>query len=254
MTSNRFFIKKAKLCRSPVLLDGEEHHHLHSVLRMKVGDHVWLFDENGTEYLARLDSTGRDSTRLYVIKKKEKKAASVKIILAQSLIKTRRLELLIQKATELGAACFLPVIAARSIVKVEGKIEKKTERWTRIAREAAKQSGNTQVPAILPPTPLAEVLETVEAGVKIFLNERGGRYLKDILMGSHDSTEEVTKIPKSIQVLIGPEGGWTEQEEHDILDHGYTAVSLGPQTLRSETAAISCLVLINHFWNLQDVS
>jgi 16S rRNA (uracil1498-N3)-methyltransferase len=68
------------------------------------------------------------------------------------------------------------------------------------------------------------------------------------------STGKATEIPESIQVLIGPEGGWTEREERDILDHGYTAVSLGPQTLRAETAAISCLVLINHFWNLKDVS
>ena len=160
------------------------------------------------------------------------------------------MEFLLQKTTELGADRFLPVIAERSIVKVEGKIEKKIERWTRIVREAAKQSGNVKVPAILLPKPLSEVLEEGEDDLNIFLNERGGKYMRDILMGDHHITEQAQRIPKSIKVLIGPEGGWTEQEEHDILDHGYTAVSLGPQTLRAETAAISCLALINHFWNL----
>jgi 16S rRNA (uracil1498-N3)-methyltransferase len=217
---------------------------------MKAGERVWLFDENGTEYLARLDDTDRNSTRLFVIEQKEKKAPSVKITLAQSLIKTQRMEFLLQKSTELGANCFLPVIASRSIVKVEGKIEKKIERWTRIVREAAKQSGNTRVPAILQPKPLSEVLEEVEDDLNIFLNERGGKYLRDILVGYHHSTKQTQEIPKSIRILIGPEGGWTEKEEHDILDHDYTAVSLGPQTLRAETAAISCLALINLFWNL----
>lgn len=250
MTSNRFFVQKAKLNKSRILLTGEEHHHLHSVLRMKAGDRVWLFDEHGTEYLARLDDTDRSSSRLFLIEAKEKETPLVKITLAQSLIKTQRLEFLLQKTTELGADRFLPVITERSIVRVEGKIEKKMERWTRIVREAAKQSGNIKVPSILPPKPLAEVLEEGEDDLNIFLNERSGRYLRDILMGNHDFTEQAQGIPKSVKVLIGPEGGWTEREEHDILDHGFTAVSLGPQTLRAETAAISCLALINHFWNL----
>jgi len=145
---------------------------------------------------------------------------------------------------------FLPVLSSRSIVKVEGRIEKKIERWERIVREAAKQSGNTKIPTILPPKPLTEMLEEDEEGLRIFLNERGGTYLKEILHHDHQSVKTRIDIPSSVRVLIGPEGGWTEQEEHDILDHGYKAISLGPQTLRAETAAISCLVLINHIWNL----
>jgi 16S rRNA (uracil1498-N3)-methyltransferase len=250
VTSNRFFIQKAKLHQSPVLLTGEEHHHLHSVVRMKPGDNVWLFDDTGNEYLARVEYTARDNTRLSVMEKIQKKEFPVKITLAQSLIKTRRLEFLLQKSTELGADRFLPVISSRSIVKIEGKIEKKLERWSRIVREAAKQSGNTKVPTILPPKPLREVLGEEEEGLKIFLNERGGTYLKEILQEEHDSVKQGMGIPSSVRVLIGPEGGWTEQEERDILEHGFKAISLGPQTLRTETAAISCLVLINHFWNL----
>lgn len=250
MTSNRFFIQKAKLKKSSVFLTGAEHHHLHSVLRMKSGDQVWLFDEYGTEYLARVEYTLKDKTQLSVMEQKGKKEPLVKITLAQSLIKTSRLEFLLQKSTELGLDRFLPVISSRSVVKVEGKIDKKLERWARIVREAAKQSGNTKVPTILPPKPLEEVLVEDGNDLKIFLNEQGGTYLKKILLGKHNSIKKGIGIPSSIKVLIGPEGGWTEQEEHDILDHGFIAISLGPQTLRAETAAISCLVLINHFWNL----
>jgi 16S rRNA (uracil1498-N3)-methyltransferase len=129
-------------------------------------------------------------------------------------------------------------------------VDKKLERWTRIAREAAKQSGNTRIPNILPPKPLGEMLKEDVDGLKMFLNERGGTYLKDVLMARRNPTKKTQGTPSSVRVLVGPEGGWTEQEEHDILDHGYRAISLGAQTLRAETAAISCLVLINHFWNL----
>jgi 16S rRNA (uracil1498-N3)-methyltransferase len=250
VTSNRFFIQKDKLQKSPVLLTGEEHHHLHSVVRIRSGDQILLFDESGTEYLARIEYTVRDRTQLFVMERMEKEEPRVKVTLAQSLIKTNRLEFLLQKSTELGVYKFLPVISSRIIVRVEGRIEKKLDRWRRIVREAVKQSGNTNVPTILPPKPLEEVLKETEDGVKIFLNEQGGTYLKEILLSEPPSRKRTNSLSSSIRVLIGPEGGWTEQEEQDILDHGFKAVSLGPQTLRAETAAISCLVLINHFWNL----
>lgn len=250
MTSNRFFIKKATLQKSVILLTGEEHHHLHSVVRIKSGEHICLFDEYGNEYHACVEHTSRNRTRLSLIERKVKKEAPVKITLAQSLIKAGRLELLLQKSTELGADIFLPVVSTRSLVRVGGKVEKKLERWTRIVREAAKQSGNTKVPRILPPRPLGEMLEEEADGLKIFLNEKGGTYLKEILTAHYKSPKKTGALPSSVRVLVGPEGGWTEQEEHDILDHGYRAISLGIQTLRAETAAISCLALINHFWNL----
>ena len=250
MTSNRFFIQKSALQKSPVLLAGEEHHHLHSVVRIQSGEHVWLFDEEGNEYYARVDTTSSRDTRLSLIEQKVKKEAFVKITLAQSLIKAGRLELLLQKSTELGTDIFLPVISRRSLIKIMGKVDKKLERWGRIVREAAKQSGNTKVPEILPPKPLGKMLEEDVDGLKIFLNERGGTYLKEILMTHQRSIKMAKGFPSAVRVLVGPEGGWTEREEHDILDHGYRAINLGAQTLRAETAAISCLVLINHFWNL----
>lgn len=250
MTSNRFFIQKAKLNKPTVLLSGEEHHHLHSVVRIKSGEHVWLFDEQGTEYLACVIYTGRDNTRLSLINRRERKEHPVKVTLAPSLLKSGRFEFLLQKATEIGVDRLIPVITARAIVKIEAKIERKLERWQRIIREAAKQSGNTEVPKIMIPKPLREVLAQDKDDLKIFLNERGGVYLKEILFGDRSPRKLEKSHPSSVRVLIGPEGGWTEQEEHAILDHGYKAISLGEQTLRSETAAISCLILINHFWNL----
>jgi len=250
VTSNRFFVEKAKLQTSPILLSGEEHHHLRSVIRTKSGDLVWLFDEKGTEYLASVDHIGKESTRLSVVERHEKTEPLVKITLAQALLKAKKLEFLLQKSTELGAFAFLPVISTRSVVKVEGRIEKKIERWTRIVREAAKQSGNTRVPSILPPRSLREVLDEKKDALQIFLNERGGTYLRDFLLKDPDTQTQRKRPPSSVRVLIGPEGGWTEEEEQDILEHGYSAISLGRQTLRAETAAVSCLVLINHFWNL----
>lgn len=250
MTSNRFFIKKATLQAYPILLSGEEHHHLRSVARLKSGDLVWLFDERGMEYLARVNYIGKDATRLSVIEEKHQPDPLVRITLAQALLKTKKMEFLLQKSTELGASVFLPVISERSVAKVDGKIGQKIERWTRIVRESAKQSGNTRVPTILLPRPFQEVLEDKEDDLQLFLNEKGGTYLRDMLLQGLRSKQKGKSPPPSVRVLVGPEGGWTEKEEQDILRSGYTAISLGNQTLRAETAAISCLILINHFWNL----
>jgi len=242
LTSNRFYIKKIPRESSFILLKGNEHHHLSRVARVKPGESVWLFDEDGSDYLARVEEIRKESTRLLILEKTQKGQGKNPITLAQALIKTKNMELVLQKATELGMSAFVPIISSRSIVRTEDKTEKKMERWRRIALESAKQSGRSFVPKIHLPTDLNAFIKQSREDKKLYFSEKGGKQLKDILI--------CPKPPSSVVLLIGPEGGWTDEEEQDIVDYDFEAVSLGPSILRSETAAIASLALVSHFWNV----
>ena len=241
MTSNRFFIRKESQESSFVFLKGEEHHHLSRVARIKPGENVYLFDRQGSDYLARVEEVGKNSTRLFVLEKRQKKDIRTRVILAQALIKAKNLELILQKATELGMSDFIPVISSRSVVKIGDKTEKKMQRWRRIVLESAKQCGRSVVPQIHNPSDLNILLQTRDEEKKFLFCGRGGKYLKDLLVS--------LKPPASVVLLVGPEGDWTDREERDIVSHGFEAVSLGPLILRSETAAMASLAMVSHFWN-----
>jgi len=251
LTSKRFFIKEKPQGSTHIFLKGSEHRHLSKVARIKTGEKVWLFDEIGNQYMACVEEIEQDNTRLLILGKKQKREPEVRITLAQVLLKTKNMDLVIQKATELGTHAIIPVISDRTVIKIENKQDKKMERWNRIMVEAAKQSGRSSVPEIHPPTELKTFITGREEAKKLFLCERGGRSLRDILMFP---VNEKRNIPDSVILLVGPEGGWTEKEERAIMDNYYEAVSLGAFTLRAETAAIVSLAMVSHFWKNEDVS
>jgi len=250
LTSNRFFIKKSNIHSSSLLLYGDEHHHLSKVARIKPEEKVWLFDERGTNYLAKVEETGKNMTRLSILQTLDKNKPKIKITLAQALLKSKKMDIIIQKSTELAVTNIIPVITARTIVKVEEKIQKKIERWKKIALEAVKQSQMSFLPSISSPIPIEKLVEGRGEERKLLLSENRGKYLRDILIENSGSELRTPKSPSSILILVGPEGGWTDEEEKYILNHGYEAVSLGGQTLRAETATLCSLALISHFWNL----
>lgn len=246
MTSERFFITGNPGDSNHVFLEGPEHHHLSKVARIRAGEKVWLFDEKGSQYLAQVKEVGKEKTCLHILKAIGEKKTRVRITLAQALIKTKKMDLVLQKSTELGAHVFIPIISARTVVKIQDRMEKKLDRWQRIALEAAKQCGNVVVPEVQPPVGLKKFLRLRNGTKKMFFSERYGKLFRDILISSSGSKNE---LPASVSLLIGPEGGWTDKEERDILDNGFEAISLGPFTLRSETAAMVSLALVSHFWN-----
>lgn len=248
MTSNRFFIDTEKPLSTYAVLKGEEHHHLKNVARIKQGERVWLIDGAGKSYAARVDRIEKSQTHLTILGEMSKADPKVKVTLAQALIKMKNFELILQKATELGVHGFLPVIAARSFIRIDDMLHKKAARWYKIARESTKQSGVAQVPAILQPRTLNDMLRERKDETKIFLSESGGMPLRQLLVPQKKENLP-GHYPSSLLILVGPEGGWTEAEEEDIVSHGFEAVSLGRQILRTETAAISSLALVNHFWN-----
>jgi 16S rRNA (uracil1498-N3)-methyltransferase len=247
LTSNHFLVKQRNVRPPLAIVDEEEHHHLSRVLRRAPGERVWLVDEKGNSYLARVEEVGRRQTRLLILEKREASGCRLRLVLAQALIKSKNMELVIQKATELGVSTIIPVAAARSVVRLSGGEAGKRERWSKIAAEAAKQSRRSDIPVVQAPRPLSSFLQTCDETRRFILCEDGGARLRDILAagparpGDHESPAAV--------VLIGPEGGWTKEEERQALQEGFEAVSLGSRILRSETAALAVLAAISVFWS-----
>lgn len=222
-----------------------------NVARIKPGEIVWLLDKVGKQHRARVEEVGIEKTRLLILETKQRHRSGVRITLAQVMLKAKKMDLIIQKATELGSYAFQPIISERAVVKLHDGQDKKMNRWERITIEAAKQSGSAHLPKILPPMSLREFITREEKAQKYFLCERGGKYLRDILISP---LIEEKKAPGSVILLVGPEGGWTDEEEQAIMENRYEAVSLGSLTLRSETAAIVGLAMVSHFWNDEHVS
>ncbi|MBN1272524.1 MAG: 16S rRNA (uracil(1498)-N(3))-methyltransferase [Candidatus Aminicenantes bacterium] len=245
MTSRRFFFEGFEADTYTVKLKGEEHHHLSCVIRAKKGKTVILFDKKGNEFKARVDEIRSDYTLLRIEKKVNSRKNHIDITLAQALLKAKKMDLVVQKATELGINHFVPVPAVRSVAKIEEKKDRKIERWNKIALSAAKQCGRTTVPEIAPCIKLKDLDEHYPANIKFFLHEKNGRPLKKALLEKKVNPSRC----ESVIVLVGPEGGWTNAEEKLILEKGYEPVGLGPRILRSETSAICCLAIIDHYWN-----
>jgi 16S rRNA (uracil1498-N3)-methyltransferase len=245
LTSNHFFVSRDRIDGSTAVLQGSENHHFGRVLRGRTGDEVWLFDEDGVRYRARVDSLTRVETRLAILEKRPPLAIRTRLVLAQALLKAKTMDDVVQRSAELGAARIVPVESDRSISRPEEKAERKAERWARIALEAAKQSRGGRPPAVDRPVPLAVFLADPPPGRRIVLTERRGAYLRDIVAAAAAAGGP----PDAAVLLVGPEGGWTEAEEGDIIRAGFEAVSLGLTILRAETASLGALAILAHHWN-----
>ncbi|MBN2206389.1 MAG: 16S rRNA (uracil(1498)-N(3))-methyltransferase [Candidatus Aminicenantes bacterium] len=246
MTSDHFFIPKKAIAGDSVDITGPENRHLALVLRVRPGDEVRLFDEDGARYRGRIEAVARDRTRLTLI---EKHAAPdgprVRVALGQALLKNKAMDFVVQKAVELGAVEIVPLAAERSVVRSDDGWERKAARWARIAREAAKQSRRAAVPAIGRPVMVGGLAGRSEPpDGRFVLTEKGGPPLKAFLLAPPQG-----RTPDAVLVAVGPEGGWSPAEEASFAGQGFRAASLGAGVLRAETAALSALTLIDQLWN-----
>jgi 16S rRNA (uracil1498-N3)-methyltransferase len=245
LTSTHFFINRKNLTWPHAWLEGAEHHHLCQVLRARKGKKVWLIDEPGNRYLAEVVTAGKDRTKLLLIEKRDPEDASVRICLAQATLKSKKMDFIVQKATELGVSVFIPMETERSIIRIKDRAGAKVDRWRSIIREAGKQSRRSRLPDVLPPRPFSAIISESKDSKKFILSEDQGIYLRDILIRRPESRG--MDVP-SVLLLVGPEGGWSPAELKAAHDCGFESVSLGPRVLRAETAALAALALISHFW------
>jgi 16S rRNA (uracil1498-N3)-methyltransferase len=248
LTSNHFFVPNSGFEGDTAVLRGAESHHLGRVLRAKAGEEVWIFDEEGARFRARIETLTREEAVLRIVEREASPGCPTRITLAQSLLKPKAMDWLVRKAAELGAATIVPIKTARVVSRpAEAEGGRKSERWSRIALEASKQSRSGRPPAIEAPKALSDFLTECRAAVKIVLSEHGGRRLGDLVIEAE--RREGGRPPAEAALLVGPEGGWTEEEEEASIRNGFSAGILGPRILRAETAALAALAIIGHAWN-----
>jgi 16S rRNA (uracil1498-N3)-methyltransferase len=246
LTATRFLVERRNIRFPFARLEGGEHHHLSKVLRARPGQQVWLVDDAANSYEAEILEVGEAQTLLKILAWTSAEAISVRITLGQALLKSKKMDWLIQKGTELGVDVIIPLATARAIVKVAGGEGRRVERWRKIAREAAKQSRRTSLPEVAEPLAFRAFLDGCQGTKKLILTEDGGTPLREILrLGPGEAAGAATP---AVLLAVGPEGGWTKEEEAGSRAAGFEPVSLGKQPLRSETAALAALAMISHFW------
>ncbi len=224
----------------PALDDAESHHALH-VLRMKAGDRATVFNGEGVEATVEVASVARDRLTLRRIQVTKSPPLRCAITLAQAVPKGKNMELIVEKATELGAAAIAPLLSERTVVRIgEEEALTKRDKWQRVAIEAAKQCGQNWLPNVAKPVTPKDffALKTKYDLTLIASLQPGALPIKNVLA-------EV-KAPCSVLVLVGPEGDFTPAEVNLALNHGCRPITLGPIILRTETAAIYCVSVLAH--------
>jgi len=243
---HRFYISPGNWNPDALSLRDGEAHHARDVLRMKRGDRAVLFNGRGREITAEIIDLSCDEVHLRRLQENETPPFRCRITLGQAIPKGKNMDLIVQKAVEIGAAEVAPLISERTIVDLDKKeAEQKKAKWQQIAIEAAKQCGQNWLPQVHAPRKL-----------KDFFSDAGNFDLR--LIGSlqpdaihfkkilGDYTNQHRDRPKSVLMLVGPEGDFTPAELALAKTHGCLPITLGPIILRVETAAIYCLSVLSY--------
>jgi 16S rRNA (uracil1498-N3)-methyltransferase len=236
----RFFISPNDVAGSIITVSGEDVRHIATVLRMKTGDELLLCDGQGTEYAVKIAQMDRSLIRAEIVNQSKKELGFLRVTLGQGLPKSDKMDVIVQKATELGVAEIVPLVTERTIVKFRDE-EKRITRWQKIAREAAMQSNRPDIPSLGHIVSYGDFLRTLNSELQTLLIlpwEEGTHPIKSVLRERQNV--------KSIVVLIGPEGGFSKVEAELAKGKGFHLVSLGPNILRTETAAIAVLSILGY--------
>ena len=247
MSTSRFYLAPERWRRESPELDATDAHHCADVLRLGAGDKVIIFDGEGHEAAADLLEVSRKQTLLSIGHRVETPKPRRAITLAQAVPKGKNMDLVIQKAVELGASTIIPLLSERTVVKIEDAEDaaRKQERWQSIAMEACKQCGQNWMPEIALPRAMKEFLSTPAEFDLILIASLQPLSLpiKEVISAY---AKEKGSLPSRVMVMIGPEGDFTPEETQIALAAGATAITLGPIILRTETAALYCLSVLGH--------
>lgn len=239
---HKFFVSNNLIDGDKAVIEGDDVKHIYKVLRLQIGDEIIINNLNGQEYLAKIDDINKKEVQVSIIEKIEVSNESpIRIHLYQGLPKSTKMDLIAQKGTELGISSITPVITERVVVKNEGEF-KKVDRWQRIALEASKQSKRTLIPTINTPISFETMMEKMKS--------------MDLIVVPYENAEGygIKKMVKDIQIdsiidiaiVIGPEGGFEEEEISKLKDMGAHIVTLGPRILRTESAGFVCTAILQY--------
>ena len=240
---HRFFVDKGNILNAneSILIDGTDVNHIKNVLRLSLGDEILVGDGSGTDYVCSISSISNDSVTADIRDViKNQAELPVRITLFQGMPKADKLELIIQKAVELGACEIVPVVTKRSVVKIdEKKADKKLERYNGIAMAAGKQSGRGIVPKVSGFMSFKQAIEyakTMDMCIIPYEEARGIEYSKEVIGSIYGK--------KSLGIFIGPEGGFAREEIDLAVSAGACPITLGNRILRTETAGLAVLSII----------
>jgi 16S rRNA (uracil1498-N3)-methyltransferase len=244
---HRFYIAPDSWNPDALILRDAEAHHARDVLRLVPGDKVALFNGGGREITAEITDVKKNEIRLRKLHETNTPPLRCRITLGQAIPKGKNMDLIVQKAVEIGAAEIAPLISERTIVDLDPETAaQKQAKWQQVAIEAAKQCGQDWLPQVRPPRKLKEFFSDSSSTHDLRLIgslQADARHLKEILA---DYQTEHGDRPKNVLMLIGPEGDFTPAELALAKSHGCQPITLGPIILRVETAAIYCLSILSY--------
>jgi len=239
----RSYVSQPRIENGILRVEGDEVRHIRRVLRLRAGDEIVVFNGLGKEYEGKIVEEGASSVVIMIQNiLSSKKESPLEITLAQSLLKGEKMDYLIQKATELGVKGILPFFSSRSVPLLEkSRRLRRYHRWEKIAIEASKQCGRGVIPRIEPLQDYYEMLQNISGDfLRLILWEKEGARLKGLLEGSKDK--------RKIFFIVGPEGGLSHEEVELAKEKGFIPVTLGKRVLRSETASLCALSILQYAW------
>ncbi|MCK8815921.1 16S rRNA (uracil(1498)-N(3))-methyltransferase [Natroniella sulfidigena] len=236
---HHFFVKPTAIVDGQVTITGQDVRHITRSLRLDSGDKISVADGEGKKYIVELveltDQFVKGKVRQDFVATVE---PATKVTLLQGLPKSKKMDLIAQKTTELGIDQIIPVETERSIVKLKpSKAKRRQKRWQKIAKEAAKQSGRAKIPEVKELLDFEEAIAlATDYDLALMPWEEESASLKDVIVGNNKMEQ--------VMIVIGPEGGFSEQEVERANEVGIKPVSLGPRILRTETAGLATLSML----------
>ena len=240
MRLTRVYVDAPVAAGKRLVVAGSAANHITRVLRLRNGDALTVFDGSGGEFGARIEEFRKDSVLVSVEDHRPlDRESPLPLTLAQGISRGERMDWIIQKATELGTSRIVPLFTKRSVVRLDDKqADRKLQHWRAIAISACEQCGRNRIPELAAPVDFFDVLPADSSGAtRLLLSPTGDLRIDDL-----------QDVAKGITVLIGPEGGLEDVEQEAAIAAGFKAVRLGPRVLRTETAAIAALTIIQRYF------
>jgi 16S rRNA (uracil1498-N3)-methyltransferase len=238
---HRFFIPPEWIKNKRVVFNGEIARQMKNVLRIGVGEKVEVLDNLGKEYLVEIELSKDNPTGKIIEEKENESEPDVHLTLLFGLTQREKVEWILQKATEIGASQFVPLVTERSLIRGVGIVQSKLNRWRSILKEAAEQSGRGLIPDLENPVDFSQGLDyakEIDLALFAWEGEEKEGLRKIMIEGQY----------RKIGLMIGPEGGFSEQEQQQAIKQGWRSITLGKRILRMETAAlVGCALIIHTF-------